>query len=396
MEGQGHARRGRMARDRLGGVENSEPSDEAVDLRELVSLPMFEEPANAQLAPAIRHYVAGGAADEHTLRSNVDAWAEIGLAPRTLVDVSSLATETQLLGIELAHPIMLAPTAQHRAYHPLGESATLQGARAADALCVMSSLGATSLAELGAAAGSDPWFFQLYVQRDRGFTEEVVRRAVAAGAKALVLTVDTPTLGARDRDKRNQLGRIDGYTYPILADAPTAAEEVAPHRRIFNPLLAPDITWSDLEWLVEISPVPVVTKGHLRGDDAARAVDCGAAAVIVSNHGARNLDTVPATATALPFVVDAVADRVPVLVDGGIRRGTDVVKALLLGASAVLVGRPIIWGLTLGGAAGVQQVIEILRTELEMAMALLGAPTLADLTPDLLWPTYAAEATERS
>ena len=366
-------------------VATDEPLTD-LTLTDLVAVPLFERPAYERLESAIRDYVAGGAGDEHTLRGNVAAWSHIGLAPRTLVDVSQLDTSLQLWGLPLAHPILLAPTAQHRAYHPDGEEATIRGARAAGALPVMSSLGATSLTELGEATGDDPWLFQLYVQRDRGFTREVVARALAAGARGLVLTVDTPTLGARDRDKRNQLGRIDGYTYPILANAPVADDPAPPHRRIFNPLLAPDITWDDLEWLVELAGVPVLTKGHLRGDDAARAVECGAAGVIVSNHGARNLDTVPATAQALPAVVAAVDGRVPVLVDGGIRRGTDVAKALMLGASAVLVGRPVIWGLTIGGAAGVQQVIEILRTEFEMAMALLGAPTLDALTPDLLWP----------
>lgn len=356
-------------------------------LQSLVSVPMFEAPAADRLDSAIRDYVWGGAGDEHTLRSNIAAWSERRLAPHTLVDVSTVDTATSLLGIPLAHPILVAPTAQHRAYHPDAEAATVAGAAAAQALYVQSSLGSSTLAQVGQAAREvgAPWLFQVYVQRDRGFTRELVARAVAAGARGLVLTVDTPTLGARDRDKRNQLGRIDGYTYPILADAPVATDAAAPHRRIYNPLLAPDITWHDLEWLVGIAGVPVLTKGHLRADDAARAVDCGAAGVIVSNHGARNLDTVPATAEALPRVVESVAGRVPVLVDGGIRRGTDVAKAMMLGADAVLVGRPVIWGLTLAGARGVQQVLEILRTELEMAMALLGAPGLTDLTPDLLW-----------
>jgi len=357
-------------------------------LTEIVSVKQLEPLAAAMLAGPTWDYVAGGAGDERTLAANQDRWADIQLAPRTLVDVSNLDTTTEVLGLSLEHPIVLAPTARHTAYHPDGELATVRGARAAQALYVQSSLGGTPLDPIGKVAAelNQPWWFQLYIQRDRGWTLELVERAVAAGATGLVLTVDTPTLGARDRDKRNNLGAAAGVTYPILDGAPVAPDETPAHRRIFNPHLSPDITWQDLEWLVGRSPVPVIPKGILRPDDAARAVDSGVAAVIVSNHGARNLDSVPATVDALPGVVSAVANAVPVLVDGGIRRGTDIAKALCLGATAVLTGRPYIWGLTAFGAAGVTHVVEILRTELEMAMALLGAPTIADLTPDLLWP----------
>lgn len=359
-----------------------------VDLSELVAVKHFQPLAEAMMQPRIRDYVAGGAGDEYTLDRNISAWQDITLAPRVLVDVSALDTSTSLLGLDLAHPIIVAPTARHRACHPSGEAGTIAGAASADALYVQSSLGSTALADVGqaAAADSEPWWFQLYVQRDRDFTADLVAHAVEVGARALVLTVDTPSLGARDRDKRNQLGAIDGDTYPILAGGPVSADDRPPHRRVFNPILAPDITWSDLEWLAGIAGVPVITKGHLRADEARRAIDCGASGVIVSNHGARNLDTAPATARALPPIVDAVGGRAPVLVDGGIRRGTDIAKALCMGASAVLVGRPVIWGLTVAGADGVRQVLEILRTELEIAMALLGAPNIKALGPDLLWP----------
>lgn len=313
-----------------------------------------------------------------------------------------LDTSTTLLGTPLSHPILLAPVAAHRLYHPEGELETLRGAAAGEALHVQSTMSTVSVEEVGAAArgavargeaargavaGADvpsPWWFQLYVQRDRDFTADLVARAEAAGASALVLTVDTPTLGARDRDRR---GGLPPASYPNLRGLPEVEDDGTPaHRRIFLPRFDPTFSWETFAWLLGVARTPVVVKGVLRPDDAARAVEAGAAAVIVSNHGGRNLDTVPATVDALPGVVAAVGGRVPVLVDGGIRRGTDVAKALALGAAAVLVGRPFVWGLAADGADGVRLVIEMLRTELEMAMGLLGTPTLADLTEDALWP----------
>lgn len=361
--------------------------DPAADM--IVALHQLARPAADILRGPVWDYVSGGAGDETTLADNQEAWNRLKLAPRTLVDVSRLDTSTTVLGQRWEHPIAIAPTARHTAYHPAGESATIAGAHAAAAWYIQSSLGGTGLDAIGrdCQALAQPWWFQLYVQRDRGFTADLVGRAVASGASALVLTVDTPTLGARDRDKRSNLGSPDGVPYPILADMPLSTQDDVPaHRRVFNPLLAPDITWEDLTWLLELSPVPVLVKGVLRPDDARRYAEAGVAGIIVSNHGARNLDTVPATADALRGVVTAVAGAVPVLVDGGIRRGTDIAKALCLGATAVLIGRPIIWGLTTYGSAGVSHVIDILRTELEMAMALLGAPRCSDLTADLLWP----------
>ena len=354
------------------------------ELDELVSLKQFEPHAQSALEAGVWDYVDGGAADERTLRRNPKAWQKIKLLPRVLADATSIDTSVDLLGLALPHPILLAPTARHRSYSAQGEIDTLAGACASGALYVQSSLGTTALEDVASAARGQDWWFQLYIQRDRGFTEALVATAIEGGASALVVTVDTPTLGARDRDKRDSFGLKDGQPYPILEGTPLSFEEGPVHQRIYNPLLAPDITWNDFEWLVQTSSIPVIPKGVLRADDARRAVDAGAAAISVSNHGARNLDTTVTTAEALPAVIDAVGGDVPVIVDGGIRRGTDVAKALALGAGAVMIGRPYIWGLATHGAEGVQRVVEILHTELRMAMALLGANTVEELTPDLL------------
>lgn len=351
---------------------------------DVVSLRELEPLARELLTAQAYTYVAGGSGDEHSLRWNTEAWAAIRLAPRFLVDVSAIDTSLTLLGHRLSCPVLLAPTAAHRLYHPGGELETVRGAALAEALYVQSTLATVGVGEVGAAATS-PWWFQVYIQRDRGFTRDLVARAEAAGASALMLTVDLPVLGARDTDRRNSLGLPPGVEYENLRGLALVPEELPPERRVYNPHLDPSVTWADLDWLLSVASVPVLVKGVLRPDEAVRAAEHGAAAVVVSNHGARNLDTVPPTAEVLPYVVDAVAGRVPVLVDGGIRRGTDVAKALILGASAVLVGRPYVWGLAVEGAAGVKRVVDLLRTELELAMGLLGAPTLADLTPDLLW-----------
>jgi 4-hydroxymandelate oxidase len=352
----------------------------------VVSVGALEPLAEARLTERSWNYLSGGAADEVTLRWNQEAWRDLPLLPRALVDVSRIHTSVDLLGRRLAHPVLIAPTAAHRNYHPDAELATRRGASAADALAVMSNLGSTPIADVGGAAPG-PWAFQLYVQSDRDFTAGLVQQAADAGAAAMVLTVDTPLLGARDRDRRAGGHTVDGLQPPALEGAPVSVvtpDDARPHERIYNAHINPALTWETLEWLVDLSPVPVLAKGVVRPDDARRCVDSGASGVVVSNHGARNLDTCIATGEALPAVVRAVDSAIPVLVDGGIRRGTDIAKALILGADAVLVGRPVVWGLTVAGAAGVQWVIETLWSELAMAMGLLGAPSVADLTPDLL------------
>jgi 4-hydroxymandelate oxidase len=349
-----------------------------------VNVSELEPLARARLTESAYAYLAGGSGDEHTLRWNVDAWARIRLAPHFLVDVGATDTRLHLLGHDLAAPILLAPTAAHRLFHPDGEVETVRGAAAADTLYIQSTLATVGVAEVGGAA-TGPWWFQLYIQRDRGFTRELLARAEDAGASAVVLTVDLPVLGARDTDRRHGFELPDGLDYANLVGLDAIADDLPPARRVYNTRIDPTVTWTDLDWLRSVARVPLLVKGVLRSDDAVRAIDHGVDGLVVSNHGARNLDTVPATAEALPRVVEAVDGRVPVLVDGGVRRGTDVAKALILGATAVLVGRPYVWGLAVDGADGVKLVVDLLRTELEMAMCLLGAPTLADLTDDLLW-----------
>ena len=369
------------------GRNNHDGQDEVSDADlDAVRVLDYQDRARPLLPEGTWAYVESGAGDEHTLRANAQAWQDIPLWPRVLVDVGAVDPSLTLLGHELAHPILLAPTAAHGMYHPEAEAATLAGAHASGALPVLSTLGSTPVAELGQVARG-PWWFQLYVQPDRAFTADLVQRAAASGASAVVMTVDTPVLGARDRDRRLGGHTVDGMRppnlAPVSAEPDTGESDAGDRSRVYNPHLDPSLTWDTLAWLIETSPVPVLVKGVVRPDDARRAADIGVAGVIVSNHGARNLDTVVATATALPGVVDAVEGRVPILVDGGIRRGTDVAKALGLGADAVLVGRPAIWGLTVAGANGVAHVVELLLTELMMAMALLGAPTLKELNREL-------------
>lgn len=354
---------------------------------DVVSVRDLEQLAQGMLSERTWNYVAGAAADEVSLGWNDSAWQELRLAPRVLVDVSAVDTSTQLLGRTLPHPILVAPTAAHGQYYPEAELATRRGAAAAESVAVMSTLGSTPVRDLGQAADG-PWWFQLYIQADRDFTAQLVDDAVAAGAEALVLTVDTPLLGARDRDRRTGGHTVDGLQPPALdgvAPSVVLPPDPRPFEQIFNPHLDPSLTWETLQWLVDLSPLPVLAKGVLRADDAQRCVDAGAGGVVVSNHGARNLDTVVPTAQALPGVVRAVGGQVPIVVDGGIRRGTDIAKALILGADAVMVGRPVIWGLTVAGASGVQWMLDTAWSEFAMAMALLGAPQVDALSADLIW-----------
>nr|UXE46231.1 4-hydroxymandelate oxidase [uncultured bacterium] len=355
---------------------------------EQISLPpdltQLEALAQPALSPMAWDYVRGGAGDEITLRANRSAFDQILLKPRVLCDVSKIETAIELFGQNFASPILLAPAAYQRLCHPEGEIATVRGANSSGAGVVVSSFATFAIEEITRESKTKPWF-QLYVNPDRLFTRALVERAEHAGCAALCLTVDTPVLGCRYRER--------DFKLPATIECPNVAalakQVVAAHRpareHIYSDVFDPALCWKDIGWLRSITKLPIMLKGILNPDDAARAVDSGADGIIVSNHGGRNLDTVPATIEALPLVTDRVANRIPVLVDGGIRRGTDVLKALALGARAALIGRPYLYGLTLAGAAGVAHVLDTLRAELAMAMALVGRRSPAEIDHTVLW-----------
>ncbi|MEO7369063.1 MAG: alpha-hydroxy acid oxidase [Gemmatimonadaceae bacterium] len=354
-------------------TEASDP----VDPKRILSLAEFEEIARVRIPHATYEYLAAGAGDEQTLRWNRESFDRILLRPRVLRDVLKVDTTLTLLGRQLEFPILLAPTAFHRAIHPDGEIATAIGAGSVGVPWVISTATTTSLDEIKRAA-TGPLWFQLYIQTDRSVTHDLIQKAESIGCEALCLTVDSAAQGARNRQTRARFELPAGITAPYMGEL-VAGRNISDNRRGSN------VTWDDLEWLVSVSKVPVVVKGILDGRDAARCIDSGAGGIVVSNHGARNLDTIPAAIDALPEVAHYVAGRVPVLIDGGIRRGTDIVKAIALGANAVLVGRPYCYGLALAGADGVQRVLEILTTELQMAMQLMGLCSLSEINSSALW-----------
>jgi 4-hydroxymandelate oxidase len=331
-------------------------------------------------------YYRSGADDQRTLRANRRAFHHYEIWPHVLAGVADRTLGTSILGTRVEFPILVAPTACHRLAHPEGELATARAAAAVGTIFTLSSLATTSIEDV-AAASSGPKWFQLYVHKDRGLTRSLVERSQAAGYLAIVLTVDTPILGRRLADVRNGFALPDGMTMVNLEDrrpAAAAAQSGSALARYVASQFDASLSWKDMEWLLSITRLPILLKGILRPDDAARAAASGASGIIVSNHGARQLDGAPATIDALPRIVDVVSGRCPVLMDGGVRWGTDVLKALGLGAAAVLVGRPVLWGLAASGEAGVTRVLEILRDELSLAMALSGCRDLEHACRDLI------------
>jgi 4-hydroxymandelate oxidase len=339
----------------------------------MLTLAELAEAARERLDPVRYDYFAGGADDELTVRANEAAFTRLRLLPRVLRGSGIRTPDVMLAGTPASSPVLIAPTAFHRLAHPDGEVATARAAAAARAIMILS-MASTVAVEDVAATGASLWF-QLYLHRDRAFTAYVVKRAEAAGCRALVVTVDSPVFGRHLRDLRNGFTDLPpGLVCENMRDAGGTVRNIE----------FASLGWDDIDWLRSVTGLPIVVKGVLHPADALLAVEHGVAAIVVSNHGGRQLDTSVTTVEVLPAIADAVVGRVPLVLDGGVRRGTDVVKACALGAAAVAIGRPVVWGLAVAGAAGVGWVLSTLREELDRALALCGADSVDVLTPDLV------------
>jgi len=361
-------------------------ADVEPDLGACTCVTDLEAVARRNLPQGVYDYYAGGAEDEQTVEANRDAFRKVFLRPRALVGVGQIDTAITVLGIPVSMPVLVAPTAYQRLAHPDGELATARATGESGTIMVASTIATYSLEEIARAAAAPLWF-QLYVQPDREVSRELIRRADAAGYRALCLTVDTPQLGRRERDVRNEFHLPPGITMRNFGDERAGMPRPG-HGSGFaaaaSRLLDATLTWDAIAWLKSETRLPIVVKGIIAAEDASLAVESGADAIIVSNHGGRQLDGCEPTLQALPNVVEAVAGRIEVYLDGGVRRGTDVIKALALGARAVLVGRPVLWGLAAGGQAGVRCALEMLRTELTLAMQLVGAPAVSAIGSHLI------------
>jgi 4-hydroxymandelate oxidase len=335
----------------------------------------FRAAARERLDPAHYDYFAGGAGDEVTLRANEAAFGRLALVPRVLGGAEKPELDVTLLGDRASMPVLVAPTAFHRLADPDGERATARAAAAAETIMMVSMASTVAVADVAAAAPGARLWFQLYIQPDAAFTETLVRRAEAAGCGALVVTADSPVFARRPRDDRNGFHDLP---------AGLCCENMRDGERVRPIEMSPRITWEHLDRLREVTSLPIVLKGVLHPADARTALGHGVSALIVSNHGGRQLDAAPATADVLPEIAAAVGGAVPVLLDGGVRRGTDVLKALALGADAVAVGRPVVWGLAADGERGVRRVLGLLRAEVEEALTLCGVASVRDLGPDMV------------
>jgi 4-hydroxymandelate oxidase len=337
---------------------------------DVVNIRDLERQAEAILDPGVFGYFAGGACDELTLDENIAAFARLRLLPRVLVDVSTVDTSTSVLGLPLAMPVVVAPVAFQRLVSPDGEPGMARAAAAAGSIFTLSTIATARPSEVMAG---NRWM-QVYVFRDRGVTQAIVDEAVENGFQALVVTVDAPRAGRRERD------RYSGFALPADLGVPAIGERAMTVAELFD-LIDRSLTWTDFAELVSESPLPVLVKGIHTAEDALLAVEHGAAGVVVSNHGGRQLDGVPATIEMLPAIADALGGRTTLLMDGGVRRGTDVLKAVALGADAVMAGRAMLWGLACGGQAGAETALRILRDEIELGMTLLGVTRVSELSP---------------
>lgn len=347
------------------------------DLKDIINLFDFEKMAEGKMTNMAYEFVASGAADEFTVRWNREALDRLKIQTRVLTDITKLDTKVSLFGTEMPYPILVAPTAFHRLMHPEGELATARGAAAASTTYVVSSFTTTPIEEI-AKVTTHPLWFQLYVVDDRNFVKDLVQKVEAKGCRALCVTVDTPVSGSRDRQQKAKFKLPDDLKPPYMIDTAFASKGQALSFK-------KSLTWTDIEWLKSMTKLPVLLKGILNPEDAEKAIQAGVSGIIVSNHSGRNLDTVPATIEVLPQIARKVNNRIPVLMDGGIRRGTDVLKAMALGASAVLVGKPICFGLACGGSEGVAKVLTILQKEFEFAMALSGRSSIKSIDQSLIW-----------
>ena len=354
----------------------------------LLNIADYARAARSRVAREALDYFEGGALDELTLQENVESWRRLKLYYHVLAGVGPRDLSITVLGQKISMPIVVAPTAFHKLACEAGELATARAAKAAGTLFILSSLSNTAMETVFAEAASPRWF-QLYVYKDRQITHDLVQRAEAAGAEAIVLTVDAPGLGTRERDARNRFQLPAGLAVQNLCSLGQGnfpQVEGSGLAAYVRDNFKQDLSFEDLDGLCASSCLPVVVKGVCRGDDARRAAEHGAKAIVVSNHGGRQLDTAPATCEVLRYVVESAGDLCEIYVDGGIRRGSDVLKAIALGARAVCVGRPILWGLCVGGEAGALEVLEILRRELDEAMLLCGCAQLSAINRSLLAP----------
>ncbi|CAM6044396.1 unnamed protein product [Sphagnum compactum] len=348
---------------------------------EIVNVCEYEEAAKHKLPKMVFDYYASGAEDQWTLKENREAFERIRFRPRILIDVTSVDLTTTVLGFKISMPIMVAPTAMQRMAHPEGELATARAAAAAGTIMTLSSWATSSVEEV-ASVGPGIRFFQLYVYKDRNVVAQLVRRAEGAGFKAIALTVDTPRLGRRESDIKNRFALPPHLTLKNFEGLDLGHMEKTSDSGLASYVAGQidrSLSWKDVKWLQTITKLPILVKGVMTAEDTKLALQAGVAGIIVSNHGARQLDYVPATISALEEVVQAASGRVPVFLDGGVRRGTDVLKALALGAAGIFIGRPVVFALACDGEAGVKKALKMLRDEFELAMALAGCTKVKDI-----------------